>query len=111
MLGKKVIEGLNLGYLLQRCGDAELDARAVEQLSGGERQRIALARALVGSSQVFLLDEVTSALDEATARLIEDLMLSQEATVIAVSHKPDEALLSRYHVHLHMKDRKLEEIK
>ncbi|MDE6108000.1 MAG: ATP-binding cassette domain-containing protein, partial [Oscillospiraceae bacterium] len=106
---RKIIQKLNLGYLLERCGDRELDAKAVEQLSGGERQRIALARAMVGAPQIYLLDEVTSALDQKTARLIEELMLSQEATVIHISHKPNPELLPRYQVHLHMRDGRLVE--
>ena len=104
---QKAIRDLELGYLLERCGERELDAKEVEQLSGGERQRIALARAMVGDPQVYLLDEVTSALDHKTARLIEDLMLSQEATVIHISHKPNEDLLPRYHARLCMRDGKL----
>ena len=43
-----ILKKLNLGYLLERFSDVELDTEMVAKLSGGEKQRIALARAMVG---------------------------------------------------------------
>ena len=59
------------------------------KLSGGERQRIALARALVSQPQVLILDEVTSALDPDTERLICDNIASLRGkyTILAITHR------------------------
>jgi len=49
-----------------------------------------LARALVLKPKLLLLDEVTSALDEATeAEICENILeLSGKFTIIAITHKP-----------------------
>ncbi|MBX3014747.1 MAG: ABC transporter ATP-binding protein [Caldilineaceae bacterium] len=66
------------------------------QLSGGMAQRAALARALVGSPQVLLLDEPFAALDALTKLQMQDLLVdtvqSAGATVVMVTHDIDEAV-------------------
>ena len=58
-------------------------------LSEGQMQRLAIARAIFSGSPVLLLDEVTSALDEATEkRLLENLRSLTDRTVITVTHRP-----------------------
>lgn len=58
-----------------------------KNLSGGQRQRIALARGLIRKVQYIVLDEGTSALDEANAVDIENnLMEHDELGVIIITH-------------------------
>lgn len=92
----KTIERLNLGYLIERYKGTEIDAKIMEKLSGGEKQRIALARVMVGCPKVYLLDEVTSALDHQNAEDIEQILLEEDAMVIYASHNVDEAKRKRY---------------
>lgn len=58
-------------------------------LSEGQMQRIAIARAVFSGRPVLLLDECTSALDEATeARLLANLRSMTDKTVLIVTHRP-----------------------
>jgi polar amino acid transport system ATP-binding protein len=49
--------------MLERVGLLDKAGMKPDQLSGGQQQRAAIARALVNSPVLMLLDEVTSALD------------------------------------------------
>ncbi len=64
-----------------------LDTR-LSTLSGGERAKVALARQLVGLSQieVFFLDEPTNHLDLATLDWLEEFLNTFEGALLIVSH-------------------------
>ena len=65
-------------------------------LSGGQRQRLALARAVITSPKVLLLDDTTSALDPLTESKVMGNLRRElgETTVIAVSSRPSIIALS-----------------
>ena len=64
-----------------------------KNLSGGQRQRIALARALIRKVQYVILDEGTSALDEANALDIENNLLNAaELGIIIITHNLRESI-------------------
>ena len=58
-------------------------------LSGGEKQRIALARAFLKDSNLYILDESTSNLDFATENIIFDMIYNQLAdrSMLIVAHR------------------------
>ncbi len=58
-------------------------------LSGGQKQRIAIARAILRNAQIFILDEITSAIDNETEKIITTRMLEylSDKTIIVLSHK------------------------
>ena len=58
-------------------------------LSEGQAQRISLARAILSGAPVLLLDEVTSALDAVTEKIVlERICALPDKTCIAVTHRP-----------------------
>jgi ABC-type Fe3+/spermidine/putrescine transport system ATPase subunit len=82
-------------WVLDLVGLAEQHDRPATRLSGGQQQRVSLARALVYSPQVLLLDEPLSSLD---ARLrdemrhqIKRLQKQLNVTVLFVTHDQREA--------------------
>ena len=61
-----------------------------EKLSGGEKQRILIVIALLLKRSVFLLDEVTSALDSELKEKVRDHFIKKDDwTVIVISHDKD----------------------
>jgi ATP-binding cassette subfamily B protein len=76
-----------------------LETRVGEQghsLSGGQRQRLALARAVLGSPSVLVLDDPLSAVDVHTEREIEEALASVLAgvTALLVVHRPSTLALA-----------------
>lgn len=92
----KVIEELGISHLLDRFP---------HHLSGGEKQRVSLARTLISSQQLLLLDEPTTGLDKGRKenffRLFEPYkknMMPDKAIIFYVSHYLDELIQMADHL-------------
>ena len=68
--------------------DTVLGERGIT-LSGGQKQRVSIARALIGSPKILLLDDSLSAVDtETEEQILENLAsLETKVTTIIVSHR------------------------
>ncbi len=81
---------------LELVGLAGLGTRYPHELSGGQQQRAALARAMAPGPQVLLMDEPFGSVDIVLRRKLRRdcrrLLRDRGATVVMVTHDPEEAL-------------------
>lgn len=91
----KALRNVNLEDFVKTNGGLDLELlEAGVNLSGGQRQRLALARALLHDSPVYIFDEATSNIDVESENDIMSLILSMtrdktfgNKTVILISHR------------------------
>lgn len=92
----------HVGQALARVGLKGLDGRKPATLSGGQQGRVALARILVQRRPMILLDEPFAALGPALKvemlDLVAELAAELGATLLMVSHDPQDARRIAPHV-------------
>ncbi len=86
----KRVSDADAAKALEKVGMAGSAQQQMTDLSGGQFQRVLLARALLCSPQILMLDEPTQGLDQpgeaAFYRLIDEVRLDTGAAVLMVSH-------------------------
>ncbi|GAA7257863.1 ABC transporter ATP-binding protein [Helicobacter pylori] len=79
-----------LDELLELFGITKIKKFPISQISGGQAQRVAFARAIATDCELLLLDEPFSNLDsnlkESLRKELKDLIVSQDISVIIVTH-------------------------
>ena len=82
---KKLVDELNLG---------EFENKKTGELSSGQKNRVSLAKSLINSPQILLLDEPTASLDPDTGdyirSYIENYAKINNTTILLASHNMDE---------------------
>lgn len=88
------VRGFEPGRLMEQVGLSERVDDRVSEYSKGMRQRLMMARALVNTPDVLLLDEPTDGLDPVSAMAIRDLIrheADEGAAVLLTTHDMHEA--------------------
>jgi ABC-type lipoprotein export system ATPase subunit len=79
--------------LVERVGLSDRLRHRPSELAGGQAQRVAIARSMVNSPSLILLDEPTGAVDTETAQQLVDLLkrlnTEDQVTVVIVTHDLD----------------------
>ena len=112
---KKAAETLITDVLAQMQLPSKILAHLPRQISGGEAQRVALARCLLLSPKLLILDEATSMLDVSTQAnllaFVKAQMIPSGGSVLFISH--DRALTDFYcdTVYAFDEDHRLKEVR
>lgn len=71
-------------------------------ISGGQRQKIVLARAKVHNSDIILIDEGTSAIDQKATMTILKNLLKSKATIVFIAHNFSEGMHQLFDREIHL---------
>ena len=88
------LQGKRIAYLLDFFELSEKYKAKIKELSGGMKRRLVIARALLNSPRLLILDEPTTGLDPQVRHVIWDnirKLKKQDTTVLLTTHYMEEA--------------------
>lgn len=78
----------------------EIEKQTIKELSGGQRRRVDIARAIIHSPDILILDEPTTGLDPGTRKriwkILNSLRKNSKLTIFLTTHYMEEAVDSDY---------------
>lgn len=101
---KQVVKEVNFDADIAKFKDGlneELDLDKLN-ISGGQRQKIVLARAKVHDSDIILIDEGTSAIDQNATMDILQRLVKSKATIVFIAHNFNEGMRKMFDREIHL---------
>lgn len=87
---KKVLQWVDLWETVMRKGGLTMElTEKADNLSGGQKQRLALARAILHDSNIYIFDEATSNIDAESENKIMEVIyeLAKTKTILLITHR------------------------
>jgi ATP-binding cassette subfamily C (CFTR/MRP) protein 1 len=84
-----VLKKVGLWSIVTNAGGLDVPMEAEDLLSHGQRQLFCLARAMLRSSKVLILDEATASVDLQTDKLMQQIISDHftDCTIISIAHR------------------------
>lgn len=100
----KVINEVNFSQDLRKFKDGADERLNLDDLniSGGQRQKIVLARAKIHDSDIILIDEGTSAIDQKATMNILQKLVKSKATIVFIAHNFNEGMRQLFDREIHL---------
>lgn len=99
-----VVDEVNFSQDVQKFKDGVDEELNLDDLniSGGQRQKIVLARAKIHDSDIILIDEGTSAIDQKATMSILQKLVKSKATIVFIAHNLNEEMRQLFDREIHL---------